>query len=388
MKPLMPVTYNKKTRLWETFLSIDGEKQDLGAHRNKQEAKAVYQEALKKASQFEPKNYGSLLVRTNDDLNFSIGEPEFLQEKMSDFYNQNIKLTDVNFRYPAPEGDSGLRYLINKWHGENRTIVICNGAKQALQAALYTIQKVEKDLKAYAQAPYYPSFPNLVNSVGGVWGPGGTRIITSPNNPDGNCYHYSTFGYNRVITDSVYAYPVYGYYAENYDVRQDGIKIGSASKSLGMSGLRLGWVAFADYENPKLAEYAAKYVEDSTSGVSVLSQEYVRQALVLRSDFPENVQNLEDNAHATLKMNAFNFKRLEPFLTDYDGAPMGNPGMFAWFRVKDPEKFHYALKDTGIKMLPGIACGEKRPGWYRMSLGRNWKVTRDATEFLVRELRK
>jgi histidinol-phosphate/aromatic aminotransferase/cobyric acid decarboxylase-like protein len=116
-------------------------------------------------------------------------------------------------------------------------------------------------------APYWPSYPTLarhtrqefttIDNVPGSWHPQSvTRVITSPNNPDGA----ESVG-ECEIWDAAYFHWVYGAKA----VPVHAVSVWSAAKLFGVSGLRIGCVTTDDAD---LAEKMRQYIETTTSGVS------------------------------------------------------------------------------------------------------------------------
>jgi aspartate/methionine/tyrosine aminotransferase len=252
-------------------------------------------------------------------------------------------------------------------------VVVTNGAKQALSAALYALHDATKHA-VYHSAPYWPSFPTLANlehlgfvcdwpRFAGLY----ISILTRPNNPNG----YDTNGYASCdIWDAAYASDLYGFKKEDEPVYK--IKIESASKMFGLSGSRIGWALCYDaYTATKMAEY----VELHTSGVCVPAQRKVAACLA-------NLDKLQtgfDKARRELLINADIFwQNLGGFVDQVEGVPDNGTGMFAWFKIYPDVSIQFvqALETAKVRLIEGAACGI--PGYWRMSMAQDPDLTYQA----------
>lgn len=312
-------------------------------------------------------------------FNLAVGEPEFLQKHL--WFGPLMDYAR-SWGYPTIDGHELLRREIERLHAPSagEHIVITNGAKQALLAAIYAYQKVDEAKAVVHSAPYWPSYPTLAKMSGLEFktksnGPDDyadeISCITSPNNPDGQ----ESERYNDCdIWDAVYAGMVYGFSTNpRYETA-----VFSAAKLLGLSGLRVGWLVTTDKE---IAEHAANYVEFTTSGVALPSQKYVGLALeTMRNGFPADAMSL---ARRDLLANGAMFNRyLGAHVEDVKGVPTDGTGMFAWFKVEDPYFFNEALKKTKMRLVSGPACGGSE-NHFRMSMG----LTPDKTEVALKALK-
>jgi len=301
-----------------------------------------------------------------DKLNLSIGEPHFIP-----------RITKQDMRYPPPEGKEELVSLIKK-RTDKKHVVITNGGKQALLASMYALKKVSGMNCVIHEPPYWPSFPTLAKMSGLSFNSdlneNPIKIITLPGNPQGlfpikkDLYH---------IWDSVYAQPLYGFKGM---IPNHIIQVESMSKAFGLSGARLGWLLTDD---EKLAEAAKNYMEFTTSGVCVLSQN-------LAIDFFENAKNMDRRLHKAriilLKNGELFKKEIAEFVQVYYGVPKDGTGMFAWFLVKPEfqQIFSESIKNVDLLLVSGESCGMMEKGWYRMSMGHNF----DYTKLVLTKLRK
>jgi aspartate/methionine/tyrosine aminotransferase len=302
----------------------------------------------------------------DDHFNLAIGEAHVLQRNL---VLPSRKTTRGENLYPSPCGDS---FLIKEIQNLNpgMCVVVTNGAKQALSAALYALHDATKH-GVYHPAPYWPSFPTLANlehlgfvcdkpKFSGLY----IHILTLPNNPNGYVYN----GYQTCdIWDAAYGSDLYGFQKEHEPGYM--IKVESASKLLGLSGSRIGWAVTHD---SYLASRMAEYVELHTSGVNVPSQRKVAACLA-------NLDKLQtglDKARRELLINAGIFwQELGGFVDKVEGVPSNGTGMFCWFTVYPDVSVQFvkALETAKVRLIEGTACG--MPGWWRMSMAQDPDVT-------------
>lgn len=338
-----------------------------------------------------------LLIREHDAKGFdlSVGEPVIVRDRLwRGFGIPGTKRIwePGDHAYPRHGGEAETLRLLRQRHPLS-LIVVTNGAKQAIAAALYAFKQMFEDKHddTYApqlchEKPYWLSYPTLAEHAGMHFGDklifqeGFVNVVTTPNNPDGG---QSFDGGERYdIWDAAYANELYGW---NGVVPKARCTVWSAAKLFGLSGARIGWLTTQD---PDIARLAAEYVEISTSGVSTLSQELLCEALLEEKTVSWRLgvgkvrEALRLNGEAFLELLSAHCER-------YHGVPETLTGMFAWFRVRNPAWFARALKKSGVKLVPGEAFGYHNsnikntdPEWYRMSMGQTPEYTRRALEAL------
>lgn len=301
-------------------------------------------------------------------VNLAVGEPYFLQHHL---YNRSIFADELGtglrfaeIAYPPFGGDPKLIELIKTHLAPGyKHIVVTNGAKQGILAALYAAKEVLGFMAVYHPAPYWPSYPTLAKQIGLEFNSKTTpsasaMCITTPNNPDGNQAFDSAATY--YLWDAAYAHSVYGYRGV---APKHNVAVFSCAKILGTSGLRIGFVATNDDE---LAKSMAYYVEIATSGVSIASQLILSRLLEAKEGYPQEMDRLYNSARQCLVNNAESFEELiAPFCTKVSDL---RSGMFAWFQPADLERFNMAITESKIKLVTGEACGGS-PDHFRMSLG-------------------
>ncbi len=319
------------------------------------------------------------LIRTQDGdtINLAIGEPIFLQNRLSFPYAGKEYQPE---HYPPHQGQPELLTALRARH-PGMHVVVANGAKQALLAAMYATREHLDLAGVVHRAPHWPSYPTLSRLSGidffetapKTWNHM-THFVSSPNNPDGREWQ----GEKCDVWDAAYAHSVYGWSGVRPDHK---ISVWSAAKLFGLTGERIGWAATDDEE---LAEKMADYIEKTTSGVNIHAQN--RLTGILRMADWCNERNYED-AREDLRVNGQLFRdHLMKHTGFCRGTPMGDPGMFAWFYACQPEKFKAALVRAKVALVDGRACGMKDEGWYRMSMGQTVQVTEKALSRLALEL--
>lgn len=314
-------------------------------------------------------------------FNLAVGEPVFLQES-SWYTGHQLLVGPADSRYPAFGGDDQLIELIRKTNlNAKEHIVVTNGAKQAILAALYALKSGNMDPWAYFRPPYWPSYPTLLKLVGVSQASerekGDLNIVTSPNNPDGgesieDCD----------LWDAAYFHPVYRASA----VPNCRISVWSIAKMYGLSGVRVGYATTSD---AYLADKMREYIEITTSGVSNDSQKRVQKVLELQLESPNNMmaQYLKASQILAKNVEVFNFHLFNKLAEARGVAQWGGRGMFAWVKFPDAQKAATALAAANVKAIPGTACGETEPGWYRFSMGHRNSYTEQACEALSKALR-
>lgn len=312
--------------------------------------------------------------KTSTGFNMAVGEPFFLRQVFANYYPESYS---CDLGYPDNKPDPLLKAELENLH-PNKHIVVALGAKHALHAAIYAIRQMRQVERLYHRAPYWPTYPTLAKYAGlefqtSLVDPSRTIVCnTSPNNPDGSeCLDPCD------IWDAAYAHPSYGWTGRE---PQHLISVWSAGKMLGSTGVRVGWLVT---EHPKLAEFAARYVEQTTSGVPSISQDHVAETLSRTADFRTE---LSSEAYSYLYLNSDVFWHnlsgfVRPLMETHSGS------MFAWFEPVHYSRFSNALKSTSILMVQGLACGGPANA-YRASLGLLHEDLVTAMDQLRKELSK
>lgn len=313
--------------------------------------------------------------------NLAVGEPRFLQNILVIGWDHGLE----DYTYPRLGGEEALLRELSRLYDKKYIVVAC-GARQALLATFCAFKEGYRCQFVAHQAPFWPGYRELAKASGMFFSSHKAmfqdddqvvRCVTSPNNPDG----WQTFNTEVEVWDAVYAHEVYGW--DGTTVGKAKVIIGSASKMLGLSGLRVGWLATDDKD---LADQAACYIEATTSGVATVSQYHVAKALWHQRMNPQATAERYEQARQILNKNGQLFRQyLGGFVIMPSGPPAYGCGMFAWFTVKEPEQFYKACERARVLVLDGVYCGTTSAE-FRMSMGQPNEYTERALEALVKEL--
>jgi histidinol-phosphate/aromatic aminotransferase/cobyric acid decarboxylase-like protein len=160
-----------------------------------------------------------------DWIDLSVGEPHLIREILLEEVDVNKcfpKLESEDFTYPSPCGyDKLVEYLETK-HGA--PVVITNGAKQGLGAAIYAAKQMGA-CRIWTPSPYWALLPPLFD-LHGLKMTNTTLpnrdddndvacLVVSPNNPDGKVsnmilnQNVCNYRGSLLIHDAAYYTPIY-----------------------------------------------------------------------------------------------------------------------------------------------------------------------------------
>jgi aspartate/methionine/tyrosine aminotransferase len=277
-------------------------------------------------------------------------------------------------------------------------ILVHSGAQEAIFNFMNAV--LEPGDHVIVESPCYQSLHEVARSVGcevspwrlspqqGKWGldfdeltaalKKNTRliVINSPHNPTG--YVLSRQEMENIVTlcrenkillfsDEVYKYLEWGTEGTlpwACDLYENAVSLGVMSKSFGLPGLRIGWIAT---QNEEIKRKMAAF-KDYTSICNSAPSEFLAE-LALR------------NRHQILERNALimqeNYGRLKAFFNRYpaiftwvepDGGPVAFPKMN---QVEDAELVCLSLlQEKGVLLLPGKYY-EDYPQHFRIGFGRS-----------------
>ncbi len=318
-----------------------------------------------------------------------------------------------NHRYSASRGIVRLREAITrryerKWGvrlDPNSEVVVTIGAKEGLAHLVLTI--LNPGDAAIVPEPAYPIHPYSVIIAGGrlVRLPAASTgellerlryamhaerprllILSFPNNPTGACVHIEFFQeivalarqYGvMIIHDFAYADLVFDGYTAPSILQVDGAKevaleIFSLSKSYGMAGWRVGFVA------------------GNADAVAALTRvkSYLDYGIFQPIQIAAIIALNECEAYVTAMANEYQ-KRRDVLIESLDraGWPVEKPSgsMFVWARI--PEKYRAMgslefskklLAYARVGVSPGIGFGESGDGYVRFALVENEQRIRQA----------
>lgn len=312
-----------------------------------------------------------------DFVDLGIGEPHVLREEALRHYD----LDQFSFRdlpqiweYAPPFGYEPLVRELEEAHSAR--VVVTAGAKQGLAAAFHALKQSGRQTLGI-RVPYWPSIPHVARLAGmdpvvtSGDDPSGCDafLMVSPNNPDGDFMEYARAAglCERLSASGVPVVHDAAYYTHAHLPRSavlgplGAMQVFSASKTYGLSGLRLGWVVCHD---ESYFDAVASYVEATTAGISTASQRVLlhiaqtearRPAVRTRfeSAVSRRLQEAKDMVSQALRPDVIRFAR----------DPRDVPGMFAWGELGAGVD----LAAARVNAMPGAAFGE--PGRVRLNLG-------------------
>jgi aspartate/methionine/tyrosine aminotransferase len=317
-------------------------------------------------------------------IDWSVGEPHIVREAL--FKTLHIRTTHL-FRlneqkkseYPPPAGSTALVKLLEDKY--QAPVVITNGAKQALGAVFYSLNKIGKK-KLGMRNPYWALIPPLANIHGLQCEDNYDAYLSIlPNNPDGFAYDYVYAKYLAnyhkelgipFIHDAAYYTPIY--LPIDYNLGPIGdVQIFSASKMHGMSGIRVGYAVCynTDYYN-----LIREYVETMTVGVSLSSQDIYTD--ILTDLWTDNKKN---DSFITEARNKFRIAKalcatINKNILEVPKDIINSNGMFGWFKVGSKCDF----KKAKIHTVEGKLFGNEE--MVRVNLGLPTNTLIDAIERL------
>lgn len=300
------------------------------------------------------------------------GETVCVREALDAYYKGDIKFDIRGMAYcdynGLPELVEKLKALLGYKH-----ILITAGTTQSINVVLRALQRAEGRNICVTDDFYFPFYPDMISKNNYEHKKGLFKntdspdkkliLIDVPSNPWGHVYSIKTV-YNNVIWDSVYANPVYmnNTVIPHIDHR---VNVGSFSKWLGLTGLRVGWIATNSEEDFKLFFDELKF---EACTISVPGQ-------VLLNDILNKV-DLEKFSHAAnlrVNMNREEFSKLATF---FDNQPVPKNGMFYTVRVTD--KGRSIIEKAGVGFIE-LERGNNE-SLIRFNLAQNNKLTRDAVK--------
>jgi aspartate/methionine/tyrosine aminotransferase len=257
--------------------------------------------------------------------NLGWGEPVCVRETLDEMYlAKPLKTSLKDMSYPAYEGQPALVDHIKKMLGY-KYIIVTNGTTSSINIVLRALAKAESRCVVVTEKPHFPFYPNIIEKCGYIHK---TGILTDntisvqkliladvPSNPWGKLYNVDN-SHNNVIWDSVYANKVYLNTKIPFAVSHR-VNVGSFSKMLGITGLRIGWIGTDNENDFKLFQAENLY---ETCGISIPSQDLVTDILNT-----VDIKRFYLKAQGRVNQNREEFLKLNSF---FDGQEIPVNGMF------------------------------------------------------------
>lgn len=314
-----------------------------------------------------------------DFIDLSVGEAHVVREALYSVFDiESYQMGRVpDMEYPYPSGYEPLVKLLEDKH--QAPVVITNGAKNALAAVMFALQQMGKKTIGM-RSPHWTLIPPLLKMYGLDYVDANHPVVyfdsnrnfdsylcVSPNNPDGHTLpskglcdvgNYLKRDAIPLIHDAVYYNHVY--LPTDYQLNQFGdVQIYSASKSFGLSGIRIGWAVCPNKEMYKLIQY---YMETMTVGVSVLSQAFIYDLMSQMKLYPLLTTQFEKTAALSLMRSKELMLQVSPNVLEVPSNLLDIPGMFLFCKVKD----YSLLEKAKINAIDGKHFGA--PGYVRFNL--------------------
>jgi asparagine---oxo-acid transaminase len=311
-------------------------------------------------------------------LDLRIGEARAIRDitcRLFDLKRFTTDMGPIDWEYQSNGYQPLVQYLENKYSAR---VIITNGANQALHAAIYAL-KHKGFNNVGLRTPYWNRIPEIARHmamgyttfIGTMLSDENHKIdsylSTMPNNPDGHLPSLDTIRTVAAILkeqdiplihDAVYYTRTYlpiDHPTENIG----DVQIFSASKSYGLSSLRLGYMVI---HNASFYKLLADFMELSTVGASVPAQKLFLQILKREDQVPFIKTEFEKDSREALRKAKLKFKEVNPELIEMPANLERTCGVFAWVKPKLPDLF----AQCKIEVLPGKIFGA--PDFVRINL--------------------
>src|SRR3984957_1666691 len=257
--------------------------------------------------------------------------------------NAAFEWNDRNLDYPPHFGDEKLiditRNLIERYTGQfYSNIFITNGAMGGITIALRAYAQQGYQTALTRPAPYFPVYPTMIEAtslkmahVENIFdldlNTSEVPVVLwdSPGNPLGDVMENMRTR-SPVIWDAVYHNNIY--MCSKYEPIKCDVLVGSYSKLLGLSGLRVGWIATND---DLLAVRLKNLITAEYAGLSTASNLILLGALNEYNEY-EHWETFEREAKENLDDNRTEWAKLERY---FGGQGVSPNGMFYFTAIDD-----------------------------------------------------
>lgn len=290
--------------------------------------------------------------------------------------NLNFDPTDWDYHH------LGYRPLVEMLEDQyNAPVVITNGALQGLHAAIYAL-KCWGCKNTACRIPYWSRLAEIVKHGGLEFKPFIGQILPDdeglrfdsllsviPNNPDGYLPSWERVrATSHVLKNSGVPFiHDAAYYTRTYlpiDAPIEAVgdlQIFSASKTYGLSGLRVGYIVV---HNIEFYQPLLDFVESQTVGTSVLAQKMLLHILKKEYKLPIIREIFEKRSREAIKRAKKILNEVNPELVSFpEGFDKSSCGVFGWVKPMVNNLFN----KIGVDVLDGELFGA--PGFARINLG-------------------
>lgn len=356
----------------------------------------------------------NLKMQGRDILSFSTGEPDF--NTPNSIKEAAIKAIQEGFtKYTPVAGILELREAIaHKLKRENgleympSEILVSNGAKQSLFNIFQAL--INNGDEVIIPSPYWVTYPELVTYSGGknIFIPTSQEssfkitpemlqknitsktkmlVLTSPSNPTGMIYSKSEIEklYEVIkntdiiiVSDEMYEKLVFdGSFCSiasvNEDLLQRTITVNGLSKSVAMTGWRIGYLASKNKELVKLID---NLQSQCTSNINSITQKASLIALNGGVD-----KEIEEMRLAFLERCDFVFNQINQIKKISALKPQGAFYLFINIQETGLQSLEFSkqlLEKYGVALVPGVAFGME--GYVRLSFACSMQQLKDGVE--------
>lgn len=312
-------------------------------------------------------------------IDLRIGEARLLRDltcKLFDLRKLSLDMEPDDWEYQSNGYKPLVRFLERKY---GAPVIITNGANQALHAATYALKHKGYDNVGF-RVPFWNRIPEIMKTVGIRYSTFKSRsplseenlkidsyLLTTPNNPDG---YLPTLDTLRTVVDVLKdqdiplihdaVYYTRTYLPADYPIENVGdIQIYSASKTYGLSSLRIGYMVV---HNTAFHKLLSDYMELSTVGVSVPAQKLFLKLLQRGQELPMLENEFNKASSTELKKAKQIFKTVNLDLLELPESFENSCGVFAWVKPLIPKLF----EQLDIEVLDGSIFG--MPEYRRLNL--------------------
>ncbi len=355
-----------------------------------------------------------LKAQGKDILSFSTGEPDF--DTPQAIKDAAIKALNEGFtKYTAVAGILELRKAIaGKLKRENHLdydpseILVSNGAKQSLFNIFQAL--IQEGDEVIIPAPYWVTYPELVSYSGGknvfihtdetthfkitpkmlqdaMSDKTKMLVLTTPSNPTGMIYSkeeildlYEVIKDTQIVivSDEMYEKLVFdGSFCAlaslNEDLLQRTITVNGLSKSVAMTGWRIGYLAT---KNKELVKMMDNLQSQCTSNINSITQ---KAALVALNGFVD--AEIEEMRLAFQKRCHFAFEAINQIPGLSVLMPQGAFYLFVNIKEITQDSMQFCkklLQEQGVALVPGVAFGME--GYVRFSFACSLEQIKEGIE--------
>jgi aspartate aminotransferase len=350
-----------------------------------------------------------------DTLNLGLGQPDLVTPEP--IRRAGVRAIEEGWTgYSPTAGYPGLREAVAERYpgfcSGPEGVVVTVGAEEAVCLALFTL--LDPGDEVLVPDPGFPSYPVVTRLAGGVPVPYPLRaergfeldpadiekrlgertrlvILCNPSNPAGAVEEEATLRELARLAERRDFYWLADeiYEAFDYESRHvslarlsdRGLVVSGVSKSLSMTGWRIGWLASADPAFAAKATALHQYLVTCSCSISQRAAEAAlgEEGRACQRELVERFRRRRDLLRASLEQKA--------------GLSL-SPPRGAFYLFADVRRWGNSLAlarrlidEARVMTVPGEAFGAQAAGWLRLSYAASEEVLEEAAERIARVLR-